>query len=320
MVGTDKNSWPILPRHSPMQLTAFTFTHGLSSHWTFLLRTIPDIADLLNPLEEAIQLYLIPALTGRPPCSSVERELLALPVRLGGMEITNPASNSHSIFDASTRLTSPLVTAIATQDQDRLMDIFEVMEAKESIRQSNREHQTQQAESIYSRLSPKLKRHVDFAKEKGASSWLSVLPLDDHNFSLHKGAFKDAIYLHYGWKLPNTSIKCSCGTAFSTDHAIVCPMGSFSTIRHNGLRDVTASLLSDVCHNVATEPQLQPLSGESLTYRTAITADDTPLNIRARGFWSRAQDTYFDVRVFHPNAPSNRSGSLYPLPTRSTRI
>ena len=113
-----------------------------------MLRTVPDIADLLNPLEEAIQQYLIPALTGRPPCSSIERELLALPVRLGGMGITNPVSNSHSIFDASVQLISPLVTAINTQDQDRLVDTFEVMEAKTSIRQSNRKHQIQQAESI----------------------------------------------------------------------------------------------------------------------------------------------------------------------------
>ena len=139
------------------------------------------------------------------------------------MGITNPVSNSHSIFDASAQPTSPLVTAINTQDQDRLVNTFEVLEAKASIGQSNRKHQTQQAESIYSRLSPQLKRHVDLAKEKGASSWLSVLPLDDHNFSLHKGAFKDAICLRYGWKLPNTPIKCSCGTTFSTDHAIVCP-------------------------------------------------------------------------------------------------
>ena len=87
-------------------------------------------------------------------------------------------------------------------------------------------------------------------------------------------------------------------------------MGGFPTIRHNELRDVTASLLSDVCHNVATEPRLQPLSEESLTYRTTITADNARLDIRARGFWSIAQDAYFDVRVFHPNAPSNRSGSL----------
>ena len=146
--------------------------------------------------------------------------------------------------------------------------------------------------------------------EKGASSWLSVLPLDDHNFSLHKGAFKDAICLRYGWKLPNTPTKCTCGTAFSIDHAIIYPKGGFPTIRHNELRDVTASLLSEICHNVATEPRLQPLSGESLTHHSAITSDDARLDIRARGFWSAAQDAYFDVRVFHQNASSNRSVSL----------
>ena len=84
------------------------YTHGLSSRWSFLSRTIPDIADLLYPLEEATQQHLIPALTGRPPCSREERDLLALPVRLGGMGITNPVSTSHRNFEASTRLTSPL--------------------------------------------------------------------------------------------------------------------------------------------------------------------------------------------------------------------
>ena len=50
------------------------YTHGLSSRWSFLSRTIPDIADLLKPLEETIQQHLIPALTGRPPCSREEGE------------------------------------------------------------------------------------------------------------------------------------------------------------------------------------------------------------------------------------------------------
>jgi hypothetical protein len=40
------------------------YTHGLSSHWTILSKTIPDITDLLQPLEEAIQQHQIPALTG----------------------------------------------------------------------------------------------------------------------------------------------------------------------------------------------------------------------------------------------------------------
>ena len=87
-------------------------------------------------------------------------------------------------------------------------------------------------------------------------------------------------------------------------------MGGFPTIRHNELQDLTASLLTEVCHNVATEPRLQPLSGESLAYRSAITSNEARLDIRATGFWTAAQDAYFDVRVFHPNAPSNSSGSI----------
>ena len=58
-------------------------THGLSSHWTYLLKTISDIQDLLIPLEDTIHQTFIPALTGRPPCSQQERDLLSLPVRLG---------------------------------------------------------------------------------------------------------------------------------------------------------------------------------------------------------------------------------------------
>ena len=40
-------------------------TKGLSSRWNFLLRTIPDIADLLKPLEDTIRHSFIPALIGR---------------------------------------------------------------------------------------------------------------------------------------------------------------------------------------------------------------------------------------------------------------
>ncbi|KAL5491741.1 hypothetical protein EMCRGX_G017093 [Ephydatia muelleri] len=60
------------------------FTHGLSSRWTFVSRTMSDIQNLLVPLEHAIHEYLLPALTGRrPSCSSLERSYLALPSNLG---------------------------------------------------------------------------------------------------------------------------------------------------------------------------------------------------------------------------------------------
>ena len=43
--------------------------HGLIGRCTYVMRTIPDIAPLLVPLEDAIRLRLIPALTGYASCS-----------------------------------------------------------------------------------------------------------------------------------------------------------------------------------------------------------------------------------------------------------
>ena len=88
-------------------------------------------------------------------------------------------------------------------------------------------------------------------------------------------------------------------------------MGGFPKIRHNEIRDITATLLTEVCHNVATEPPLQPLTGETPTAHSANTDDNARLDIRARGFWNNSQDAFFDVRFFYPNAPSNRSTDAF---------
>ena len=83
--------------------------------------------------------------------------------------------------------------------------------------------------------------------EKGASTWLTVLPLTDHGFTLHKSAFQDALALRYGWTPSKLQTKCECGHAFTVDHALSCAKGGFPTIRHNEIRDITASLLTEVC-------------------------------------------------------------------------
>ena len=91
---------------------------------------------------------------------------------------------------------------------------------------------------------------------------------------------------------------------------MICHMGGYPTIHHNEIRNMTASLLTEVCSNVATEPHLQPLSIETLRLASANVNDVARLDIHTRGFWNVGQATFFDVRVFHPNAPSNRSGRL----------
>ena len=60
-----------------------------------------------------------------------------------------------------------------------------------------------------------------------------------------------------------------------------------------------------VCHDVAVEPTLQPLTGEELN-RGANTAPDARLDVHCRGFWERQRAVFFDIRVCHPNADSYR--------------
>ena len=81
-------------------------------------------------------------------------------------------------------------------------------------------------------------------------------------------------------------------------------------MRHNDLRDHTAALMSTVCSDVTTEPQLQPLSGEQLSLLSANSDGNARLDVAATNFWySNNQRSFFDIRVFNPLASSNRASS-----------
>jgi len=92
----------------------------------------------------------------------------------------------------------------------------------------------------------------------------------------------------------------------SIEHAFSCSNGAFPTIRHNDIWDLTADLLSEVCHDVSTKPSLQPLTGESLSLRTANCDAGGHLDIKASGFWGCwFQHTFFDVPIFNSTPTAN---------------
>ena len=156
-----------------------------------------------------------------------------------------------------------------------------------------------------SELTDDLHHIVQLSSEKGASLWLSVLPIEEHGFALHKGAFRDALCLRYGWLPSSLPAKYVCGHGFTVDHAMNCSSGGFPTLRHNELRDFTAAVLSEVCHDVAVEPVFQPLSREALRFAAANVEDEARLDVSVRGFWGdNHQKTFFDVRVFNPMSSS----------------
>ena len=77
------------------------------------------------------------------------------------------------------------------------------------------------------------------------------------------------------------------------EHILSCPKGG---IPSNEIRDITATLLLEVCHDVAIEPHLQALSGEAFPHATLTSKDGARPNIVASGFWSgRFERTYYDV-------------------------
>ena len=228
------------------------------------MRTVPDISSFLKPLEGAIRIQLLPSISGHPGCSVDEWDLLSLPCRFGGLGLIYPMKVSDSQFDASLLITASLTDPIIKQSVcARPPDVRFV---KAQVHLNWQRASKEFAMHVRGRLSSQLQRVVNLNSEPGASSWLLALPLQEQGFHLNKQEFWDAVHLRYRWNVPS---HCVCGASFTIDHAMVCQHGGLTFVQHNDLRDIMAGLLSRVCSDVATEPPLQPLSGEVITPKSA---------------------------------------------------
>ena len=79
--------------------------------------------------------------------------------------------------------------------------------------------------------------------------------------------------------------------------------------RHDDERDLYATLLKDVYHDVEVEPHLETLTGELLS-NSANSSDEARLDFSARRFWQKGQKAFFDVRVFKPFAKGHLNRKL----------
>ena len=65
---------------------------------------------------------------------------------------------------------------------------------KNEIRASHCDNLSNLANDLLSSLADSpLKRCLEVTSERGASTWLTALPLRSHGFALHKGAFWDTL-------------------------------------------------------------------------------------------------------------------------------
>ena len=154
------------------------FTKGLASRWVYVSRTVPDIDTYLQPLEDVIRCVLIPALTGRAPPNDFERDLFALPPRWGGLGLCNPICRASQEFSASLKITEPLCSLILHHDLLYSEVKAIQLSQKSSVRSLKQEYYSKCSTDLCQHLGSSLRLALDFAVEKGASTWLTALPLD----------------------------------------------------------------------------------------------------------------------------------------------
>jgi len=145
--------------------------------------------------------------------------------------------------------------------------------------------------------------------EKGASSWLSALPITSIGYTLNKQEFTDAVCMSYGWQVKGIPTHCACGETNSVDHSLSCKLGDYTAMGHNSVRDSEAQIMREVCRGFQTKPTLLPIN-ENDYERKVNTADNARLDISVRGQWNSCEKTFFNIRITHPTLQSYSGKSL----------
>jgi hypothetical protein len=271
------------------------------------------LGPLLEPLEDLISNTLLKELLRGRDLTPDERLLMALPGALGGMAIDKPNADASFKFTESVARTLPLVDLILQQQPRFSKDVQNQLKvAKHKVKAMKAERLKTEADQLKARLSPPLQRAMSLAQEKGASEIITTLCLESEEFFFHKGDWCDTIDLRYSWTPPKLPCFCPCGKAFTLSHSQCCAVGGFRNMRHNNVRDSFVKHLSLVLNDVGKKPVLQPVPEiikPLLPYNSNMD-DDARADIRAKGFWTRNQSAFFDVRVFFPNADSYKSKSI----------
>ena len=295
------------------QMAYVAYTKGYMSKFTYFMRTIEGFHNFLAPIDKILNEHLIPTLFGSDTELPNLREVLKLKTSDGGLGLPCLESSAEQQFQSSVRITSPHVASIRKQENIMLKTNEEANSQEELMKQERAEKANRrkvQMERVDEQLCPELKTQVTQARDKGASSWLNALPIAELDFQMNKEEFHDALRIRYNQQLPNLPAKCPCGSSFTVSHALTCKKGGFIHERHDNVKDTLTKLLSRVCKDVQSEPHLIPITKERFDLKSANCTDEARLDIKAKGFWTRGQTAYFDVRITHVNS-SNQAG----LPT-----
>ena len=292
----------IIARSEPQAAYA-GFTAGFKHKLTYFLRTIPNMAEIVKPFDDVLTNKFLPAVTEKSVISDYDRKLFSLPVRLGGLGIPIYSESCSIEFENSQKMSEYLIGKIVTQDSDYVVDPNREREIRGTLKREKIQRQNELLEVLREKMTQQQIRMNDIAQMKGASAWLTSLPLKEEGFVLNKREFFDALAFRYVWPLKRLPKNCACGRTFDMEHALTCMKGGYVHRRHDRIRDLIAHVLKDVSPGVQTEPHLEPLNGEVLPAGSNID-NGARLDIVARDFWQLHEMAFVDIKVFNPIAKS----------------
>ena len=203
------------------------FTKGFKSKFTYYLRTIESFEEYVDPIEEVMHTSFLPSLFGRAgPLPKELKEFVNLSPAQGGIGIPDLKRESSEQFNASLGITAPHVNSIVTQSSTNpARELME--ERKREVNVQRRAAAKSRIDRIDESLPPDLLQAVQQTRDKGASSWLNAIPIEEHDLSLNKQEFRDSLCLRYNLPLPNLPSYCACGEVFTVNHALTCKKGGF---------------------------------------------------------------------------------------------
>ena len=140
---------------------------------------------------------------------------------MGGMGLTSPSQEAASEYVASANISGPLAQQIKSQVH-KSPDETEIHAAQREMCRVKNRYLKERLDQVKGPVSGKTLRAVDLATQKGASSWLTVLPIRDTKSDLNKSEFRDAVKLRYDWDVADMPSVYVCGDHFNVDHAMIC--------------------------------------------------------------------------------------------------
>ena len=203
------------------------------------------MSELFKPLENTITDQLTPTLIGQEE-SDAERQILTLPLRHGGLGLTDLWQNAKTEYKHSTQITDKRTNKIYTQKLDvdyNPLDQLYIMRTRNRIWQEKNTKCQNSLDELLKELTSESQQLIKGAMEKGASSWLLALPIKAVGYASNKQKFTDAICMRYGWKVKGIPTHGACGEITSVDHSLISKLGGYTPMRHNSVRDSEAQIM-----------------------------------------------------------------------------